>query len=524
MTPDVPPRESNSSRSPEQGETEQQKRQNPESNPGQKAENVLVTRDICPYLGLRDDHTVVSMRPTPAHACFAQRPRYSPSPEHQMGYCLTTNYPRCRIYPDKKPAGKAVKDNLYTLHGESRKDRRSRTRWPGWLGLVLLLALVSALAYAVMNGLLPLPEQLALNLPPTATGTVAESDTAPAVVSEGRESTAEVPTEQPAEAAATETTVPGSTLTPDSVAAVNQDTEPPDAQINAGSLTMVTPTITETPLAPTSTSTPLESTPASAAQATTPATTNTPVTRAITPSAAEAETSTPVPTPTSAPASAVATRGAAPAASATPRPTAVTPESEEQVITVTPGPTDVAWWSSAQTQPEQAGDSFLYAGVSEGQAYLSIVRFDLRSVPRDAEIESIVLQLTGLQDDRMERSSNSTWAVQLIAEGELPELNRATFFDIYGVQASIELTPTVESADVGRGRVNEWVLDDAAQEWFSQQLLDNVTSVSVRIVPLANSGNSLFAWDSGHGSESRGAAPELVLTLSPTPPALTMRP
>jgi hypothetical protein len=182
-------------------------------------------------------------------------------------------------------------------------------------------------------------------------------------------------------------------------------------------------------------------------------------------------------------------------------------------VTISPIPADVGWWTSAQTESGQTGDSFLYAGVYEQLAYISAVRFDLRSVPSNARIASARVRLTGLNDDQLDRNTNGSWLVHLISESAVPDLAALSFFMLLEAPASIQLTPAVETTDVGVGRVNEWVLGRTARSWLSQQLSDGASSIVVRIIPLANSGDALFAWDSGHGTQSNGAAPELILEL-----------
>jgi hypothetical protein len=416
MTSDESPRESEPTGNIEQDKSEPQATPKPAGSPTTKAEIILRKHHICPYLGLRDDRTVVAMLPTSAHACFARRKRYQPSVEHQMVRCLSSNYPGCSIYPDK-PAEAKTRDSLYTLQGDFSRNGRG-WGWLRWGGLGLLaLLLVGGGAYAATSGLVPLPRLSFLSLP---AGTVQEV-VAPAVV---------------------------------------------------GPTVMVT-----------STETPTESSAA-----------------------------------TSALAPAVVAQAPSPVATDTPIPTPTGPLVEGEVLSLTPSRADVGWWASAQTQPGQLGDSFLYSGVFDQQAYMSIVRFDLRRVPRGARIEEGRVRLTGLRDDLLDRSTNSSWMVQLISEGALPDVAGATFFTLYEAPVSFDLVPNVESGDVGPGVVNEWTLDSATRGWLFQQLLDGATSVVLRIVPLENAGNALFAWDSGHGSESSGATPELILSLGPTPP------
>jgi hypothetical protein len=114
-------------------------------------------------------------------------------------------------------------------------------------------------------------------------------------------------------------------------------------------------------------------------------------------------------------------------------------------VTIRPSQADVGWWASAQTPSGQIGQSALYAGVYEAQVYISTVRFDLSRMPRGASIQSAVLRLTGLHDDRLERTATNSWMVQLLAESTLPELQGVTFFTLYEAPAALKLSPIFET-------------------------------------------------------------------------------
>jgi hypothetical protein len=217
------------------------------------------------------------------------------------------------------------------------------------------------------------------------------------------------------------------------------------------------------------------------------------------------------------------------AGAATPTPRAATPlvrtprvtpalTGGEQLLTLTPRQVDVGWWASAEPQRGSIGDSFLYAGLSQGQAYVSALRFDLRRIARGTEIREVSLHLTGLRAPQVDPDSAATWGVQLIAESDLAQLPSADFFAVFGAPAAVELQPLLTVADIGVGVTNRWTFDDTARAWLFQQILDGAASVIVRIAPLAADGDTLFAWDSGQGPESRGDSPELVLQLGPPPP------
>lgn len=219
-------------------------------------------------------------------------------------------------------------------------------------------------------------------------------------------------------------------------------------------------------------------------------------------------------TPTSVPPTATPTPGRVEVALLLPTPTLVP---GGQTLTLTPRTSDVGWWASGDTRANHLGDSFLYAGRLGDQQFLSMVRFDLARVARGAVIEQAVLRFTGLDDRRFDPNDPGLWLVQLIAEVDAQDLERADYVAAYSRAAAITLAP-LTAAELGARKANEFVLDGVARTWLAQQLLDGATSLTVRLQPAGDGVTSLFAWDSGQGSESEGASPELQLVVGPPPP------
>jgi len=219
-------------------------------------------------------------------------------------------------------------------------------------------------------------------------------------------------------------------------------------------------------------------------------------------------------TPTPAPPTVTPTPGRVAVALVLPTPT---PAPGGQTLTLVPRAGDAGWWASGDTRANHLGDSFLYAGRLGDQQFLSMVRFDLARVARGAVIEQATLRLTGLEDRRFDPADPGLWLVQLIAEVDAQELARADYVAAYSRPAAITLAPLAAAA-LGAGKVNEFVLDATVRAWLAQQLLDGAASLTVRLLPAGDGATSLFAWDSGQGSQSEGAPPELRLVVGPPPP------
>ncbi|MCX6044209.1 MAG: hypothetical protein NT075_03795 [Chloroflexi bacterium] len=195
-----------------------------------------------------------------------------------------------------------------------------------------------------------------------------------------------------------------------------------------------------------------------------------------------------------------------------------TPEPGGQVLYLSPNTGNAGWWVSNDPQHAYLGDSYLYAGVSGGDTRISAMQFDLSSVARGAPMRQVELRLTGLRGDGLTPQSKGSWLVQLIAEKALKTLGGIDFLTMYSAPSSITLQPDLKPSDVAIDKTNSWLLDANAMQWLSQQLLDGAKTLTVRVLPSSAGTDALFAWDSGMGSETKGNAPALVISLGPPPP------
>lgn len=82
-----------------------------------------IKQGVCPYLGLREDPSLIAARPTSAHTCHSGAPRQPLSPEHQRNYCMTAAYGRCAAYVAPLEAGQQIQRE----RGSARQKTRQRT-------------------------------------------------------------------------------------------------------------------------------------------------------------------------------------------------------------------------------------------------------------------------------------------------------------------------------------------------------------------------------------------------------------
>jgi len=183
------------------------------------------------------------------------------------------------------------------------------------------------------------------------------------------------------------------------------------------------------------------------------------------------------------------------------------------------------WWLSDDRRLNYRSDSFLYAGSQNGKTYISAAYFDLEEVPRGTPIRQAALELTGLRANGFDPSAQSMWIVQLIAEPaedalepDVKSMLQTDFAEASTASASPPLFPNLGPSDLAVGKTNRWELDAAARSWLERQLINEQSTIYVRIMASTlDSKDTLFAWDSGIGSASSGAKPQLLLNLGPSP-------
>ncbi len=218
------------------------------------------------------------------------------------------------------------------------------------------------------------------------------------------------------------------------------------------------------------------------------------------------------PTPSSTP-----TLPSGPPAAAQPRFASPTALPGGKVLTLTPNEGNSGWFSSGEARGNHLGDSFLYAGYFGDQVLISAVRFDLTQVVRGAPIDEASIRLTGLMEDRFHPEAGGVWSVQFLAADAVPDFERAVFQELFNAPAAVSLFPSLYPVDLAAGGANILHLDETAREWLSQQIIDGVPFVILRISGPGGGEPSLFAWDSGLGPATVGEAPELILSLGAAP-------
>jgi hypothetical protein len=207
---------------------------------------------------------------------------------------------------------------------------------------------------------------------------------------------------------------------------------------------------------------------------------------------------------------------------ATPTPT-VTPALGNKIYTVSPDAADIGWVTSGEERGNHFGDSILYAGVFEGQAYSSGFQFNLSPIPRGASIFKASIQLTGLSDDRLglqrdQPEATGVWALRLLAPEIDEKWRRHNYQALFNASVLQTLTPFLGDKELAVGKTNEFELTPDQIRILETRLIENENpTVSFRLDgPLVGPDN-LFAWDTGTGPDSQENPVTLSLEVGPPP-------
>lgn len=184
---------------------------------------------------------------------------------------------------------------------------------------------------------------------------------------------------------------------------------------------------------------------------------------------------------------------------------------------LTPGAAAVGWVSSAEARGNHLGDSFLYAGTVQGNIFHGVLQFDLARVPRGAPIRSVALNLTGLDDARLDRASSDSWQLRWLAPEINEEWSRNNFQAIHNVPIVQTILPAFRQEQLAPFAVNQFVFDEAQHSLLQQALIDNQNLLALRLDGPAGGPDNLFTWDSGYGPASRGNVPALWIVTGPPP-------
>lgn len=200
-----------------------------------------------------------------------------------------------------------------------------------------------------------------------------------------------------------------------------------------------------------------------------------------------------------------------------------TPPAGAQILSFVDNPKLSGWLNSGEQKPHW-GDRNLHAGQYKGQAYHSVVYFDLSALAPGSQIFFAQIELTGL--NRGNLGASGSWTLKLLPTSFLKGWTDHSNSDIAQVSASDQIGLAAGPSDLAEGQTNQFVFG-AAQLSQLRQAIDSEGRVAFRIDGPTGTEDNLFTWDGGDPDPSLGLHPVLSLvavpgqftfiTITPTP-------
>lgn len=206
---------------------------------------------------------------------------------------------------------------------------------------------------------------------------------------------------------------------------------------------------------------------------------------------------------------------------ASPRPTleplvVPTPPPGAEFFTFLSDPNRTTWVGSKGARAA-LGDHALPSGISGGQAYVSLVQFDLRGLAPGSKILFAAIEVTGRDASKLQ--AKGEWSLDLI-DSDAIQGDEITFDAVSKTPALVTLEK-FDSSRIAPGVTKRVILTPPQLQWIEKQL-DN-GKLTIRLGGPSSGDDNLFAWNAEQG---RGepvlyllAVPEsfIVITATPTP-------
>lgn len=203
-----------------------------------------------------------------------------------------------------------------------------------------------------------------------------------------------------------------------------------------------------------------------------------------------------------------------------PAPATATPTlaAEDLRLEITPAASAAGWVGSSEARGNHFGDSYLHTGVFDGEVIHGAVQFDLSRVQRGAPIHSAVLELTGLDDSRLNLQGSGVWEVRWLAPEINEDWSRRNFQDIHNAPVLQALVPPVGQAELAPLAVQRFELSQEQLALLQKALVDEQYLIAFRLDGPETGADNLFSWDTGYGPATRDNKPRLILVIGPPPP------
>lgn len=182
-----------------------------------------------------------------------------------------------------------------------------------------------------------------------------------------------------------------------------------------------------------------------------------------------------------------------------------TPPANGVTLTLTPDTSQTGWVGS-NPKTVFTPDNNLNAGILKGQAFASIIQFDLSSLAPGTKILHAVLELSGRNTSNL--GTQGLWAIDVL--DTKPAVWTGTTYDALAkLPALFAVNTPLLPNELGAGRRKRFVF--SAQQLGSLQKQIDLGALSIRLSGPAQGDDNLFVWDATPGTRE----PTLYLVLVP---------
>ncbi len=173
-------------------------------------------------------------------------------------------------------------------------------------------------------------------------------------------------------------------------------------------------------------------------------------------------------------------------------------------------PLATGWIGSEEKDPHW-GDRNLHAGVYRGQAYQSVLAFDLSSLAPGTKILYAQVEMPGL--NRNSLGATGTWSLKMLPVSLFSNWSRRTSSDFRDATPLGEIGAALRPEDLAEDQSNQFVFGQPRLAQLEQSIND-AGRVIFRLDGPTQAPDSLFTWDAG---DRDLASPHPVLRLVAVP-------
>lgn len=188
-----------------------------------------------------------------------------------------------------------------------------------------------------------------------------------------------------------------------------------------------------------------------------------------------------------------------------------TAEADARVYTFPADPTRSGYLKMGDERPH-FGDRNLHAGIFGGDAYSSILFFDIAELAPNAEIMDAELLVTGLSRDNL--GAQGTWRASVLRVKPFQEWQELTAADLNAGTTTSSVGAELTPSDLNLGETNQFRFTADQMPALLTEVGEHAYVV-IKLEGPAAGDNSLFTWDSGGLDLKTGAHPTLRIVARP---------